>query len=262
MSRSTDWKTFWNEKSEAAASDFAFDRGIKPREAEIENLAQQELLEFIDPQPSELIFDAGCGTGANIQLLYPRVKRIVGMDYSQGAVERCRRRIQANGVTNAEVHEGSIMEVPLADCSVDRVICMSVLQYVDDKEVHRAFAEFARILKNRGIVVLHVKNLSSIYLSTLWLGKQVRLLFGRDTKVCHYRSYGWYARKLRSTGFEVIDYNSFNFCILPKMPKKLVLFLQRLELRNSSNRFFGSPLIRRLGSDLKIKAALRKRVTD
>jgi ubiquinone/menaquinone biosynthesis C-methylase UbiE len=258
MSHSTNWKAFWDEKSDAAESDFDFDRGAKRREAGLEDLAQRELLQFIDPRPDEVILDAGCGTGANMQLLCSKVKRIVAMDYSQGAVERCRRRIHTSGISNVEVYKGSIIDVPSANRSVDKVLCMSVLQYVDDQGVQRAFAEFRRILKDRGILVLHVKNLSSIYLSTLWLGKQIKLFFGREAKVCHYRSYGWYAKKLRSTGFEIIDYNSFNLCILPKMPKQMVLFLQRLELRNYKNRFFRSGLVRRFGSDLKIKAALRK----
>jgi ubiquinone/menaquinone biosynthesis C-methylase UbiE len=255
MRRSTDWKGFFDEKSYHATSDF--DRGNEPRGEEIEHLAVRELLEFIGPQPDEVIFDAGCGIGANIQLLYPRVKRIVGMDYSQGAIQRCRERIQTNGIGNAEVHEGSITEIPLPDCSVDKVICMSVLQYVGDHEVERAFAEFARILKDRGILVLHLKNLSSLYLSTLWVGKKIKLLLGKQTKLCHYRSYSWYARTLRSSGFEITDYNSLNLCLLPKMPARLVLFLQRLELRNYRNRFFRMAIIRRHGSDLKIKTILR-----
>jgi ubiquinone/menaquinone biosynthesis C-methylase UbiE len=258
MNRSTDWKSLWDEKARHAASDSEYDRRIEPRGEEIEDLAEQELLTFIDPQPAEVLFDAGCGTGANIQLLSTRVKSIVGMDYSQGAVERCRRRIQANGIENAEAHEGSITEVPLPDCSVDKVICMSVLQYVDEREVERAFAELARVLRDRGILVLHVKNLSSIYLSILWLGKQLKLFLGRGTRLCHYRSYGWYARTLRSLGFEIIDYNSFDLCVLPKMPAGCVRFLQRLELRNYRNRFFRMGFVRRRGADLKIKARLRK----
>ena len=169
MNRSTDWKQHWNERSKDATSDFDFDRGVAPREKEVEDLSEQELLRFIDPKSADVIFDAGCGTGVNILLLHSRVKRIVGMDYSEGAIERCRRRIQANNIENAEAEAGSITQIPLPDASVDKVLCMSVLQYIDDSELRLAFTEFARILKNNGILVLHVKNLSSLYLSTLWI---------------------------------------------------------------------------------------------
>jgi ubiquinone/menaquinone biosynthesis C-methylase UbiE len=254
MKRSSNWKDFFDEKCHHASSDLDYDRGFKPLTQEIENLAEQELLTFIDPQPAEVVFDAGCGTGANIELLYPLVKRIFGMDYSQGAIERCRTRIQTNAIENAEAHEGSILQIPLEDYSVDKVICMSVLQFLDDREVERAFTEFARILKDRGTLVLHVKNLSSIYLSTLWLVKQIKLLFGKDTKLCHYRSCTWYSRRLRSSGFEITDYNSFNICILPKMPARLVAFIQRIELRNYRNWLFRMAIVRGHGSDLKLKA--------
>lgn len=258
MDRSTDWKQHWDERSKQASSDFDFDRGVTPRGKEVEQLAERELLSFIDPKPTDVIFDAGCGTGVNILLLHSKVKRIVGMDYSKGGIERCRRRIQSNNIENAEVHEGSITNIPLPEDSIDKTICMSVLQYMDDSELKRAFAEFTRILKGNGILVLHVKNLSSLYLSTLWLGKQAKLLLGKQCRLGHYRTYGWYVAALASLGFDIVEYNSFNLFALPKMPTGLVLFLQKLELRNYTKPLLRIGFMRRHGSDLKIKAILRK----
>src|SRR5206468_854 len=90
------------------------------------------------------------------------------------------RRIQTNRIANADVHEGSITKIALPDCSVDKVICLSVLQYVGDSDVRLAFSEFARVLKDGGLLVLHVKNLASLYLSTLWLGQRAKLLIGKS----------------------------------------------------------------------------------
>jgi ubiquinone/menaquinone biosynthesis C-methylase UbiE len=255
MEKATDWKQFWEERSGNAASDFEFDHGLTPG-AEVEALSKHELLNFIDPKSDERIFDAGCGTGGNILLLHSKVKRIVGMDYSRGAVERCRRRIQSNNIGNAEVRQGSITQVPLPDSSVDKVLCMSVLQYVDDNEVKLAFKEFARILKDRGVLVLHVKNISSLYLATLWMAKRAKLLLGMGTKVEHYRSYGWYVRELESSGFTVLDYNSFQFFTVEGMPRSVVRFLQKLELKHRNKFPLRLGFLRRHGSELKIKAHL------
>ncbi len=257
MDRSTNWKQHWDQRSEQASSDFDFDRGVAPREKEVEDLSERELLKFIDPKPTDLIFDAGCGTGVNILLLHSRVKRIVGMDYSKGAIDRCRRRIQSNNIENAEVQEGSITHIPLPDASVDKVVCMSVLQYMDDSELGLAFTEFARILKGNGILVLHVKNLSSLYLSTLWIGKQLKSILGKLCKLGYYRTYGWYAKALISFGFDVVDYNSFEFFTLPKMPTRLMVYLQKLELRNHTRPLLRLGWVRRHGAELKIKATLR-----
>jgi ubiquinone/menaquinone biosynthesis C-methylase UbiE len=256
---SFDWKEHWNKRSEQAASDFEFDRGVAPREKEIEELSRRELLDFINPEPTDVIFDAGCGTGVNILLLHSKVKRIVGMDYSKGALERCHGRLQSNNIQNAEVTEGSITQIPLPDSSIDKAICMSVLQYMNDEELRRAFREFARILRNNGTLVLHVKNLSSLYLSTLWIGKQLKSILGKPSKRGYYRTYGWYAKALASFGFEVVDYNSFELLTLPKMPTSVLGYLQKVELRN----YMRPPLclgwVRRHGSELKLKARLRKK---
>jgi ubiquinone/menaquinone biosynthesis C-methylase UbiE len=255
MEKASDWKQFWEARSRRAASDFDFDHGASPG-TEIEALSKEELLNFIGPKPDERVFDAGCGTGGNMLLLHSKVKSIVGMDYSGGAVERCRRRIQSNNIDNAEVTEGSITQVPLPDSTVDKVLCMSVLQYVDDNEVKLAFEEFARILKDRGVLVLHVKNISSLYLATLWMAKRAKLLLGIRTKVEHYRSYRWYVRELESLGFAVLSYNSFQFFTVEGMPTSVVRFLQKLELKYRNKFPLRLGFLRRHGSELKIKAQL------
>jgi ubiquinone/menaquinone biosynthesis C-methylase UbiE len=258
MGPCTDWKKHWDERSQQVASDFSFNRGGGPWEKEIENLSKQELLAFIDPRPGDVIFDAGCGTGGNMLLLHSRVRRIVGIDYAKAAVERCRQRLHSSNVVNVEVREGSIDKVPLSDCSVDKVLCLSVLHYMDDSEVASCLREFKRILKDRGLLILHVKNLSSLYLSTLSIGKRIKLMLGRQTKLGHFRPYHWYVTALTSLGFHIVDYNSSNLFILPGMPTWLVLLLQKLELRNHTKAPLRAACLRRHGPDLKIKALLRK----
>src|SRR5438046_6875002 len=132
-----DWKGFFNAKAEQAASDFEYDRGISPREKEVERLSTEELLQFVDPQPWEIIFDAGCGTGANIALLHSKVKRIIGMDYCDGAIARCEGRLLTNRIENVKLVRGEVTNLPLSDNSVDKVLCMSVLQYLTDADVRK-----------------------------------------------------------------------------------------------------------------------------
>jgi ubiquinone/menaquinone biosynthesis C-methylase UbiE len=256
--RADEWKRFWDQTAEIAASNFEYDRGHSPRERDIEALSAEELLDFIAPQHYETVLDAGCGTGANLLLLHSKVKRVIGMDYAAGAIARCRLRIASSGLDNIDVIQGSVTNLPLPDSAVDKVLCTSVLQYLDDGQVCTAFLEFKRILKDDGTLILHVKNSSSLYLSTLWLAKNVKSLLGRRPKIEFYRSFRWYIRTLRAAGFEVVDYNSFNLLMLESMPRALLLFLQKVELRNHSNRFFRTAFIRRHGSDLKIKARIKK----
>ena len=253
-----DWKGFFKKKAEQAASNFEYDRGIFPREEEVDHLSTEELLQFLDPQPWEIIFDAGCGSGANISLLHSRVSQIIGMDYSDGAVARCQRRLVTNKIKNVTLIQGDVTSLPLPDNSVDKILCMSVLQYLTDADVRKSFAEFVRVLKDRGMLILHVKNLSSLYLSTLWAAKKAKLLLGIKTKLEHLRPYRWYVNELEGFGFEVIAYNSFKLFAIESMPKALIQFFERLELKYYNQFPLRLGCIRRHGSELKMKARVTK----
>src|SRR5437588_3109964 len=133
-----DWKNIWEERSEQKVSDFELDRGTNLGE-ELRNLPNQELLDFIGPDPDDVIFDAGCGTGSNIVLLSTKVKRIIGMDYSKGVLARCARRILSNNIDNVDLVHGEVTRLPIADRSVDKVLCLSVLQYLKDVEARQTF---------------------------------------------------------------------------------------------------------------------------
>jgi ubiquinone/menaquinone biosynthesis C-methylase UbiE len=258
MNRVDDWKAFWENTAARSASDFQYDRGRSPRQKEIEQLSTQELLAFIAPNPSDRILDAGCGTGANIVLLHKRVRHLIGTDYSTGAIARCRKRLLCNGITNAELIHANVTNSPLPDASVDKIICLSVLQYLTDKEVRLCLTSFQRILKDRGILVVHVKNIASLYLSTLWLAKKLKRLLGRAVRLEHYRSYKWYARELAAQGFQVLAYNSFNVLMIEFLPQPVLEFFQKCELRHCGRWPLKLPFMRRRGSDLKIKAKIVK----
>jgi ubiquinone/menaquinone biosynthesis C-methylase UbiE len=252
------WKHYWDEKNRSTVSDYQVDRGTRPRNAEIETLSNEELLGFIAAEPTDVVFDAGCGTGANILLLQPCVCRIIGMDYSEVAVARCKKRLALTNIRNVKVFQGNVTSIPLPDDSVDRVLCMSVLQYLDDAQLRAVFREFARILKKDGALVLHVKNLASLYLSTLWLAKHLLRVVGRDTKLEYFRTFRGYVGELRAAGFRVLNYRSLNVLILERMPRKLVLSLQKFELSHQNHFPFSSGFLRRHGPDLKIRAQLQK----
>ena len=256
MHESSEWRRYWDQKSGQSVSDYEFDRGANPRPADIEALSTQEFVDFVDPKDDETLLDAGCGTGVNIVLLHDRVRHIVAIDFSEQAVARCLRRVESQGIRNAEIHSASVTQLPLADRSVDRIICMSVFHYLADDQVRAALREFARVLRPSGALILHVKNSASIYLSTLRLAKRVKRLLGAEVTFEHIRPFAWYSRELDAAGFHLADYNAFNLAILEGMPQSLVHWLQRFELRHRGSTALRWGIVRRHGADLKLKARL------
>jgi ubiquinone/menaquinone biosynthesis C-methylase UbiE len=254
MNTSVDWKQVWEERSKAAASDFQLDRGRSPHDDETEQMSEKLLINFIEPNTSEIVLDAGCGTGVNILRLHSRVAELIGMDYSSGSLGRCEKRLREQAIKNARVHVGSVTAIALPDCCVDKVLCMSVLQYLDEREVYQAFGEFIRVLRPGGVIVLHVKNLSSLYWSTLWPAKKMTAYLKGRGKIEYVRQFKWYVRKLAALGCIVLDYDSFNLLTIDVMPEKVVSSLRGFEIRHHNGRFFGNMFVRRHGAELMIKA--------
>jgi ubiquinone/menaquinone biosynthesis C-methylase UbiE len=252
------WKDYWESKGKPGVSDAEFDRGANPRDGRIDQLASEELLEFIDCHPTARVFDAGCGSGVNISLLHSRVGQLLAMDYADSAMTRCRSRLEAHGIRNVLLFQGDVTCPPLPADSADLILCMSVLHYLDDEQVRKCLRAFARVLKNEGALILHVKNLSSLYLGTLWSAKQLVLLTGKKVRLEHFRTFRWYRNELQAAGFEVTAFNSFNLFMIERMPKRLVSFLQEVELKNRARFPFCTGFARRHGSDLKIRATLHK----
>jgi ubiquinone/menaquinone biosynthesis C-methylase UbiE len=256
MNDSDAWKQYWEKSPDV--SDFEFDRGTSPRLAQIEALSGAELTEFVDPGNGEVVLDAGCGAGSNIFLLASKVRRMVAMDYAESAIVRCRRRLRRTDMAGVELIRGDIRQIPLPDDSVDKVICISVLQYLNDVDVREALQEFRRVTRSGGVVVLHVKNVLSLYLSTLLMAKRLKRLFGASAKQEHLRSSGWYMRHVTSAGMEIVAYNSFNVFMIERMPRWLLAYMQRIELTYYRKFPLRTRLLRRLGSDFKIKARVMK----
>jgi ubiquinone/menaquinone biosynthesis C-methylase UbiE len=91
------------------------------------------------------VLDVGCGNGALLTLLAPRIASGVGVDASAGMISRARAR--AADLTNLrfEVIDGP--KLPLPDASVDVVISLLSFRYLDWDPIMR---EFARVLAPGG----------------------------------------------------------------------------------------------------------------
>jgi demethylmenaquinone methyltransferase/2-methoxy-6-polyprenyl-1,4-benzoquinol methylase len=83
------------------------------------------------------VLDIGCGTGRNFPLLVERVGdrgKIIGIDYSEGMLERARRRIRSGGWKNIELIRGDAARLDGISGRVDAITAIWCYGIVHDLE--------------------------------------------------------------------------------------------------------------------------------
>jgi ArsR family transcriptional regulator len=99
--------------------------------------------------PTLVVGDLGCGTGALTAALAPHVAHVHAVDASPAMLSAASARLGAFG--NVTVTEGSLESLPLPDASLDVAVLMLVLHHVADpvralREVHRVLRPAGRLL--------------------------------------------------------------------------------------------------------------------
>jgi ubiquinone/menaquinone biosynthesis C-methylase UbiE len=232
------WRSWWNEQARRSGSDYALNRRTSVRLELLEEKALQQFLEEVDPQPQDAILDAGCGSGRNISILSARVREIVGVDYSDQMLARAKEKIIAEGLSNARLLQADITKLQFAPDTFDKVICASVLQYLDDADCEQALKELVRVCKPGGKLVIHLKNGASLYGLSLKTVRLVARLFGKRMKPEHYRSRRWHESRLARQGAVPGNYDGFGIFTFVPLPAAVVGRLLDFELRLRLPRFF------------------------
>jgi SAM-dependent methyltransferase len=110
----------------------------------------------------ETVLDMGSGAGFDLLQAALRVGpsgRAIGVDMTAAMREKARAGAAALGLTNVEVRDGFLEELPVEDASIDVVISNGVLNLTPDKEA--VMREVCRVLKpggrfQAGDIVVHI----------------------------------------------------------------------------------------------------------
>jgi 2-polyprenyl-3-methyl-5-hydroxy-6-metoxy-1,4-benzoquinol methylase len=105
--------------------------------------------------------DAGCGTGTLARWLATRGCSVLGVDAASEMVAAARAAsAQDRSDRLSFVRVQTIARLALDDCSLDGILCSSVLEYAPDPSV--CLSEFARVLKPGGLLLVSVPNRNSV----------------------------------------------------------------------------------------------------
>jgi len=246
------WRKWWNDQARTSPSDFALNRMTSIRLDKLEARELDQFIKAVAPRTGDVILDAGCGTGRNISLLSPCAGHITGVDYSEEMIRRAGDRASQEGLSNVTLLQGDVTAMNFPAHAFDKVVCTSVLQYLNDHECALALREMLRVCKPGGTLVLHIKNGTSLYGLSLRLLRPIARVFGRRMKPEFYRSRGWHFRILATHGGIVRDFDGFGILTFVPLPKKVVGFLLRCEVALNVPKF-----LRRFAVNFKITADVK-----
>ena len=142
-----------------------------------------ELLDDLPPEPT--VLDVGCGDGERT-LARLDGARAVGLDFSRRGLE-----LAQQNVPEAALAQGDMVDIPLADGTVDGVTAYHAVFHVDRDRHADVYREFARVLRPGGRVLMTVGTSAYQQVRSGWMGG--RMFFstpGRERTLAQLREAG------------------------------------------------------------------------
>jgi SAM-dependent methyltransferase len=203
------------------------------------------------------LLDIGCGPGVMVEHLAGQGFEFYGVDISEEMIAECRRRFGHLPGTSFSV--GAIEHIDAPDAFFDVVVCVGVMEYLDDDVA--AVRELARVLKPGGVAIVTVPNRLSPYRwwqRTVYRGFRAvvnRARGGRvPPEVAHRENTeGSWRRLMEASGFRVTDVVYYNF-MLALFPLDRILRSAAVALSRHLEGLCRGRL-RRLGTGFIVKAA-------
>ena len=110
----------------------------------------RKVLELCPPQPTERVLDLGCGWGTIAFALGPKVREVVGLDFSERAITECNARLDAFGLHNVFFRVGDARATGLPAGSFDAVFAADLFEHIYPDDSEAVAAEAFRVLKPGG----------------------------------------------------------------------------------------------------------------
>jgi ubiquinone/menaquinone biosynthesis C-methylase UbiE len=176
-----------------------YDSWFKPARGQvIDTLEKAALEKALVGKKYERVLDVGIGNGRLLPIYAPHVAHVTGMDISSEQLDQATQAAGKLGIPFDTKLCQEASRIEIADESFDLIICSRVLQHVFDWR--ESVAEFARILKPGGDLVLLTYNRLSIY----GLKKYYQHKFQNPTKG-RFQNPAGLSKELKKNGL-IIDY--------------------------------------------------------
>jgi ubiquinone/menaquinone biosynthesis C-methylase UbiE/uncharacterized protein YbaR (Trm112 family) len=106
-------------------------------------------------RPTDVLLEAGCGTGRMTSLFAPLCRSHIGVDFSLESLRVCRQKMDRLGIFNVDLIQADICALPLQSETFHCVVSCGVLEHVPTPESRaRMVAEIARAARPQGNIVI------------------------------------------------------------------------------------------------------------
>jgi ubiquinone/menaquinone biosynthesis C-methylase UbiE len=173
------------------------------------NTHRQFLQDFLSRLPqSSMLLDAACGTGKYLPFLLEKEHSVVGIDQSQGMLERARAKFP--GVPFAKV---GLQEIDYREM-FDGAICMDAMENVPPEDWSLVLGNFHRALKPGGYLYFTAETIENADESEIRQAFEraqqagLPVVYGEwpDEEVYHYHPSTEQVREwVREAGFEILQ---------------------------------------------------------
>jgi ArsR family transcriptional regulator len=117
-----------------------------------ESAVEGRILSILSGAPVGRLVDIGTGTGRMIELIGPRACSAMGIDRSPEMLRLARVKLAEAGLDGADLRQGDMYALPLADGMADLVLLHQVLHFAHHPSA--AIAECARLLSPGGRLLI------------------------------------------------------------------------------------------------------------
>jgi ubiquinone/menaquinone biosynthesis C-methylase UbiE len=141
-----------------------------------ESRPRRRVLELAEIRNGEDLLEVATGTGAQLVELARRNPsgRSVGVELSEGMLRQTRRRLAEAGLGQVELIAASALELPLDDDAFDLVVNGYMLDLLPRDDIARALAEYHRVLRPGGRLMLSNMTKGERPLHRVWDGLYAR----------------------------------------------------------------------------------------
>ena len=156
---------------------------------------RQDIAAYINHMSYQRIVDIGCGTGAQLALLYGPSRDLYGLDQSLNMIEQAQKTLPET----VELHHLDGRETPFSEKFFDCSILSLTLHDKHPADIELLFANTIRMTKDTGAIIIVDLGTFTIAPMSALAGKIIIPLIERRAGKRHYQNY---TRWMRAGGLQ------------------------------------------------------------